>query len=434
VLDLDKDRARFQTARLGDYFMTAFQCDSCHFRNVYRRDPEPGNQAHQMGLKCIRRANLDAMWCRETSTVEGNFYAVRKMVQKANMLGVPCHLMLPRMGPWPVEDVQGMGIAMCVLMRTLDAGINEATVQFHTARKFRSAYSNLWRASLEGNQDAVAVRDLTKLIHTSCPTNKGWYERFDHGLHSRMGDKTKADMAVSIGVIHELMRMFDAEWDECNASWESQERHDILFPALFSVISFCASLRGEETPLMDLAGTLKHIAEGRDIPDVSLKHITVPLLGRFKTESGEHYHLIPIVWKTSSGLEPGKWYERMVDWYRLKATTQGPVFRKKDGARILTSEYEYIILSKFEEIQAARPDLISASIDVFDAYGLRRSFRRGSDTEALNQEVDTLDIHFMNRWRIMEKAKGKKPMLRMISSYAEMRLLLKTLLRYSRAL
>ena len=80
------------------------------------------------------------------------------------------------------------------------------------------------------------------------------------------------------------------------------------------------------------------------------------------------------------------------------------------------------------------PEWIPRSVNVADAYGLRRSMRKGSETEALNQKVDPLDIHFMNRWRVVENAKGKNPMLRMISHYAEMRLLLKTMLRYSRAL
>jgi hypothetical protein len=434
VLDIEKDRSRFKTARTGDYLMTMFQCDLCHFRNCYKRDPDSDNEAHQMAMKCIRRANLDAMWSRETSTVTGNYQAAKKIAEKARSVEMPRDELFPRMGPWRIEDSSGMGIAVCVLLRTLDRGINEPTIQFGTARKFRSAFSNIWGASLEGDQNAVAVRDMTKMHQTNCPTNKAWFERFEKGLHSRMGDKSNPDLAMSIEVIHELMRVFDEEWENCEDAWGSEARGDILFPALFCILTFCASLRGEETPLMDLSGVLNHYLEGRDHPTEELRHVTIPLLGRFKTETGEHYHMIPVVWETSSGLCPGMWYMRMIEWYQALGISHGPVFRNEQGKRIAASEYEYIVISKLEDIQMRHPEWIPRSVNVADAYGLRRSMRKGSETEALNQKVDPLDIHFMNRWRVVENAKGKNPMLRMISHYAEMRLLLKTMLRYSRAL
>jgi hypothetical protein len=36
---------------------------------------------------------------------------------------------------------------------------------------------------------------------------------------------------------------------------------EVLFPALFSIISYVAALRDEEVPLMDLAGTRAHYEE-----------------------------------------------------------------------------------------------------------------------------------------------------------------------------
>ena len=34
---------RFLEARNGDHLMVPFQCELCHFRNVYEREPEPHN-------------------------------------------------------------------------------------------------------------------------------------------------------------------------------------------------------------------------------------------------------------------------------------------------------------------------------------------------------------------------------------------------------
>ena len=50
---------------------------------------------------------------------------------------------LPEMGPFPLEDTQGMSLAVSMLKRSLDKGIYQATVQFETVRKTRSAYSNI---------------------------------------------------------------------------------------------------------------------------------------------------------------------------------------------------------------------------------------------------------------------------------------------------
>jgi hypothetical protein len=34
------DETRFKVARAGDHLMTPFQCELCHFHNIYKRDPE----------------------------------------------------------------------------------------------------------------------------------------------------------------------------------------------------------------------------------------------------------------------------------------------------------------------------------------------------------------------------------------------------------
>jgi len=64
----EKDAGRLLKARAGDHFMCQFQGDLCHFRNIQRRDPVIRNVKDSLSLRCIRRANLDAMWAREPTT------------------------------------------------------------------------------------------------------------------------------------------------------------------------------------------------------------------------------------------------------------------------------------------------------------------------------------------------------------------------------
>ncbi len=144
------------------------------------RDPKPeSSRQDAMMLRCIRRANLDTFWSRETTTVHGQGRILKQMAAKAASVGMTDPS--PDLDPYPVENFQGMGIAVCILMKSLDPGRNEKFVQYGSAKKMRSAFANLRQASLEGRKDAVVQRNTSKMFSTSCPTHGPWFERFMHG-------------------------------------------------------------------------------------------------------------------------------------------------------------------------------------------------------------------------------------------------------------
>jgi hypothetical protein len=429
VLEVEKDKGRFLYGRAGDQYVTTFQCDLCHFRNITGRSPGSDGSDDTV-MKFVRRANLDSMWSRSPGTVRNTSREIRLLHVKASMLRLDAETMLPQMGPWPVKDIHGMGIAVCILLRSLDPGKNEVTIQFSTSQKMKSAFANVWRASLRGSDGAVVSRDTVKLFHTTCPTHGEWFERFTKGMHERMGDKVKQDLAISIEQMHALMERYESRWVSAGDNRELQK--GVLFPALFAIVCFCCALRGEEAPLMSLTGTVLHAEEGARHP--TLPHVVVALLGRFKMEVSEKYHLMPLVIRTETGLEPAKWIYRMLQWYDTVGITRGWVFRDKHSDRARASDFEWDILCELEIIQRESPHIIVASVDVFEDYGVSRSFRRGSDTHAINQGVKMDDIERNNRWRTVEQAQGKAAKLRMIHHYADVRNMLKALLRYSRPL
>ena len=426
------DQDRFMFARGGDHWVTRFQCDLCHFRNIQGRDPREESGIDSLLLRCIRRANLDAMWSREASTIRGLHGELLRMSRKAKTLGINPRRFYPAMGPLPVEDKDGMGVACCVLMRSLDGGKNESTVQFKTASFSRTAYGNMWHASAHGGLNAVVVRDTAKMFHTSCPTFGDWYERFTLGMHKRMGDLTIQDEAMSVELLLAVLELFERDFGLAGDDLELQA--DVIFPAAFCVVGFCAGLRGEEIPLMDLCETAKLFDVGMNHADPDLRHVIVPLIGRFKTETGEKTHLMPLVPVTTSGIPVARWVKRVLDWYHTMGITRGPVFRDKDNEPVRASDYDFDICTRIAEVQANRPGLVQPEVDVFDRYSMRRSLRRGSDSQAIAQGVDAVDIELNNRWRLQEQAKGRKPKMRMIQHYADVRILLPALLRYSRAL
>ena len=71
-----------------------------------------------------------------------------------------------------IEILVGLvvGIAVCMLQRSLDKGGYRDMVQFETAGKLKSAHSNIWHASRQTLTTSVKARDLKKTNVTSCST------------------------------------------------------------------------------------------------------------------------------------------------------------------------------------------------------------------------------------------------------------------------
>ena len=69
----------------------------------------------------------------------------------------------------------------------------------------------------------------------------------------------------------------------------------------------------------------------------------------------------------------------MLKWYKDRQITNGPVFRKKNGKRGKANDYEFDLCQRLERNQRDQPSLLDPDLDVTEAFGLSRSFRRGSD-------------------------------------------------------
>jgi hypothetical protein len=160
----------------------------------------------------------------------------------------------------------------------------------------------------------------------------------------------------------------------------------------------------------------------------------IPLLGKYKTESHKGYHLTPLAAKSNSGLEIEIWVQRLAWAKRVQGITHGPAFSKKAGQVLDSRWLEMEILDRFARIQQLHTEVIPADVQVYEEYGISRSFRRGSTTEARNQKVSESDIDLMNWWRNFEAARGKRPRMRMQDHYSDIKQMVPLLLRYSKAL
>ena len=150
----------------GSHLITAFQCDKCWFRNLKGRDPNQ-HCTDEILLMTIRRANLDAMWSLEPATIENNAREIKRGVRESKLVGLrPPY---PPLGPWEVGDTIGFGLAIQMLLRSLDNGRRSDYVQYDTVRKLVSAYANCYHASAVGRPQLVSLaKDKNKSYCTKC--------------------------------------------------------------------------------------------------------------------------------------------------------------------------------------------------------------------------------------------------------------------------
>jgi hypothetical protein len=106
-------------------------------------------------LDTMRRANLDAFWSRETSTVGENLQEARQMERMAMRLGLPS--ITPPLGLWALEDNLGMKAAIAILDRSLDKGAYKDTVQWDTFWRAMSMVTNISQAMVGCLEDSVGA-------------------------------------------------------------------------------------------------------------------------------------------------------------------------------------------------------------------------------------------------------------------------------------
>jgi hypothetical protein len=293
----NKDKDRHLFAWDGDNLITPFQCDLCVFWNLKGRNPTTQDD---FLMACIRQVSLDALWGRESATVESTLCATKQTL--AALKQVRLTPPYPPLGPYPVGDTLGYTIAIAIIIKSRSAGRYATYQQFESIRKLRAGFSNVFMASVHGN-DSLRGNDKGKQYINTCPTNSPWFERFSRGCLSRMGQIVKQDRAVSLELMHVFLGLLEQEWEAASA----RERIALADVGAYATFAFCVSFRGPEVFLVDLHGLLKYTEENLQVNGKAF--IIIPLLGRFKIELGDQYHLTPLIAETRSGIKVRLWAE-----------------------------------------------------------------------------------------------------------------------------
>lgn len=429
----ETDENRFMCARDGDMICAPFQCEECWFINLMKRKSCDWSLGDKRILGYIRRVNLDVFWSREKSTVRSNLGSLRKGYRLSKELGMPPIAF--RQGPWKVADGQGMQIAIEVLRASQEKGRNDETyVQFDSIRKIRTAYSNLFESSLGGARTSRTFKGGygKTFALTSSPTDSLLFRMFMKGCEKRMGRLVNQDLGISIEVLLEMLRMYEMElW---NDKTSTSRRRDLVMAGAAFVALFGGALRGGEILLAEATELVKRQEDGKY--HSKHPHVVLPLMGRFKGETGERNVLLVMANTTSSGLEIRKWIERLGTLLRREGRHRavGPAFCTRTGFVFERWRLNGILHETLGKIQVNRPDLLAPVIQVEEKFSIYRSFRRGATTRAKEAKVSEPTIQMNNRWRKVQNRSGGLPNLPMSELYVEISQALGSRTRFSKEL
>ena len=271
-------------------------------------------------------------------------------------------------GLWRIADEVGFQIEIEIVAASLLEGITSKNYQqFESIRTIRTMHQHLYESGpahdsrsfkTTGEQHGKTV--IVKISH--CPTDLLFFTRFMHGCLSRIGKEVKSDMALGPDILHLVLGNLKNEW--YNNCTSVDRKRLIGLVGYYLVVSFACSLRDNEGLMMDLHRLISHITDGRH--DLTTPYVVIPLLGRFKNETGECLHLILSVNVTNSGFQVRTWIERLVRRLVGEGKRDDPAMCDPDGYLIESGLINKEFREQMAIIQTNRPDLIKATLDVFE--------------------------------------------------------------------
>ncbi len=425
---------RFLEARNGDSLAIPFQCDVCWFINIEKRTPLDDGYSDQRLLSYIRRVNLDIMWCREGNTLDGLLTNLRKGKRMSEALNLsPVSLPL---GPWPIEDTQGFQIALEIIRASQETGRNDVEYQqYDTIRKIRSTYSAIFESGPRMAKVGLTFKgDKGRMVHfTDSPLNCLLFRQFMTGLEKRMGRLVCQDLALDVRALIFMLQRMESEIRSADTTWERKRFLSMCGGAF--VCLYAGALRGGEVFLIEGKELCKRIQDGKH--DSRGSHVYVPLMGRFKHETGERNLMFAFVSVSeNSNLRIRVWLERIVFILKDEGKDKvvGPAICDASGYAMVAWKVNQELHRQLEIIRRDRVGLIDRDIDIEEKFSIFRSFRRGATTRAKEMGVQDSTISMNNRWRKSQNSAGGLPRLPMSDLYTEIQQALLTRLRFSRSL
>lgn len=411
-----------------------FQCDFCWFVNLKGRLFDKRRANDRLNLCLIRRVNLDMFWDKETSTVESSLKLFNQACEVANHLEICPDFMSPRIG-WPLGDHLGFGEAMILLWQSVQPGKAVGTnKQFDTLRKLRGMSGSVQMYNAQASLEGTGFKEGGSMFNlTQCSINSSLFSKFIRGCEKRMGRIIKQDSALSVIILLRILEQLERELE--TSELHVKRRRNIILLGSMLVIGFCDALRGNELFLVEGTALCHFYYKGiRD----NRNYVVIPMMGRFKGETGERNILRALVQTTRSGIPVQRWVGRLVDLLRKEkrnsVTEPGPAFCDEQGQVLSYAFMNSLFHEELQKLQEDQSDLIPPEVEVSEVYNLYRLLRRGATSRATELGYSETVINLNNRWRTTQSNKGVGGLKKMSQLYVEMALVQESLLQFSLSL
>jgi hypothetical protein len=244
-------------ARAGDHLFCPFECDYCLFYKLKGLEPDLARPDDALFMAYVRRANLDAFWCRRPSTVNALRRLFLEQAEAGEYFGFQ---MFDPLGPFLPSYDSGIRAALGLLLKGQGAGRHEANPKFSTVRKARAVHTNVHQTAASSIQGAMVWRsDKTRFVATVAPTDSPWFVNFMAGARVRVGERVRQDAAISIQVMLLKQALLEAEWTAADNAADVARKTDVAEHATFFLFLYCGSLRGFEGPKVLLSDLRRQI-------------------------------------------------------------------------------------------------------------------------------------------------------------------------------
>jgi hypothetical protein len=114
---------------------------------------------------------------------------------------------------------------------------------------------------------------------------------FMKGCEKWMGRLVKQDLGISFEMLREILKIYEEELTDDNVS--NKRKHFIVVCSGAFVILWAGALRGGEIFMLESSELVRRRDDGRDKERDG--HVIIPLMGRFKNETGERNLLMVLV-------------------------------------------------------------------------------------------------------------------------------------------
>jgi len=123
--------------------------------------------------------------------------------------------------------------------------------------------------------------------------------------------------------------------------------------------------------------------------------------------------LTPLATVTSSGLKVWQWVLCAVSTSEQAGHWRDPLLGDELGNIVRPKTIKFALMDKLQIIKDSQLGLIPEDLDVYEDFGISRSFRRGATSTTRTRGVEDKHVYLVNRWRSFENARRQQPTMSM---------------------